>query len=84
MYELTCRISSGSVLLPEGFWCVTFRLSGTLDRLRKLDMVQHYKWIASSYRSDASGLGGKGSTRMRPKLHLPVFGHAVRVTGALA
>jgi hypothetical protein len=47
------------------------------SRLRKLDMVQHCKWIA--YGTD--GLGGKGCTRMRPKLHLPVLGHAFRVTG---
>jgi hypothetical protein len=77
-------VSNGPVrvLLPEGFWCVTYRLSGTLDRLRKLDMVQHCKWIA--YGTD--GLGGKGCTRMRPtrKLHLPVLGHAFRVTGVLA
>ncbi len=57
-------------------------LSGPLVRLRnlKLDMVQHCKLIA--YGSD--GLGGRGCTRMRPKLHLPVFGHAFRVTGVLA
>ena len=55
--------------MPEGYWCVTYRLYGTLDRLRKLDMVQHCKWIA--YGTDGSG--GKGCTRMRPKLHLPVF-----------
>ena len=47
-----------------------YRLSGTLDRLRKLDVVQHCKWIA--YGTD--GLGGKGCTRMCPKLHLPVLG----------
>jgi hypothetical protein len=37
--------------------------------LRKLDLVQHCKWIA--YGTD--GLGGKCCTppRMRPKLHLP-------------
>ncbi len=52
-----------------------YRLSGTLDRLRKLDMVQHCKCIA--YGTDGSG--GKGCTRMRPKLHLPVFGHAFRL-----
>jgi hypothetical protein len=46
--------------------------SGTFDRLRKIDMAQHCKWIA--YGTD--GLGGKGRTRMRPKLHLPVFGRA--------
>ncbi len=37
--------------------------------LRKLDMVQHCKWIAYGI----VGLGGKSCTRMRPKLHLPVF-----------
>jgi hypothetical protein len=26
----------------------------------------------------ADGLGGKGCTRMRPKLHLPVFEHAFK------
>ncbi len=71
-------------------WSVLFRKGrsvrgvGSLDRVRKLDMVQHCKWIA--YGTD--GLGGKGCTRMRPKLHLPVqvFGHAfrVRVTGVMA
>ncbi len=76
----TCRVSNGPVLLPEGYWCVTYRLSGTLDRLRKLDMVQHCKWIA--YGTDGSG--GKGCTRMRPKLHLPVLGHAFRVIGVMA
>jgi hypothetical protein len=54
--------------------------------VRKLDMVQHCKWIA--YRADGPGLGGKGCTRMRPKLHLPGFitmlGHAFRVTGIMA
>jgi hypothetical protein len=79
---MTCRVSNGPVLLPEGFWCVTYRLSGTLDRLlvRKLDMVQHCNWIACG----SDGLGGKGCTRMRPKLHLPVLGHAFRVTGFMA
>ena len=66
------------------YWFVTYRLSGSLDRLRKRDMVQHCKRIA--YGTDDSGLGGKGSTRMRPKfkLHLPVLGHAFRVTGVMA
>jgi hypothetical protein len=91
-----CRVSNlnGPVLLPEGLWCVTDRLSGTLDRrrrLRKLDMIDqhwhwHCKWIA--YGSDGFKLGGKGCTRMRPKLHLSraVLGHAFRlgVTGVLA
>jgi hypothetical protein len=78
--------SSSTVLLPEGFWCVTYRPSGTLDRLRKLDMVQHYKWILVAYGLGCDGLGGKGCqcTRMRPKLHLPVWGRAFRVTGVLA
>jgi hypothetical protein len=31
-----------------------------------------------------SPLFGRGCTHMRPKLHLPVFGHAFRVTGVLA
>ncbi len=26
----------------------------------------------------------KGCTRMRPKLHMPGFGHAFRVTGVMA
>ena len=64
----------------KAYWCVTYRLSGTLDRLRKLDMVQHCKWIACG----TDGLGGKGCTCMRPKLHLPVLGHAFRVTGFMA
>ncbi len=44
--------------------------------------LQHCKWIA--YGTD--GLGGKGCTRMRPKLHLPVcqWGDAFRVTGVMA
>ena len=46
---------------------VTYRLSGTLDRLRKLDMVRHCKWIA--YGTD--GLGGKGCTRMRRSCTCP-------------
>jgi hypothetical protein len=88
----SCRVSNGPVLLPEGYtilyWCVTYRLllSGTLDRLRKLDMVQHCKWIA--YGTDGSGGKLEGCTRMRPKLHpgLPVFGHAFpgRVIGGMA
>ena len=40
-------------------------------------MEQHCKWIVN-------GTGGKGCTRMRPKLHLPVLGHAFRVTGVMA
>ena len=55
-----------------------------LDGGCKLDMAlaQHCKWIACG----TDGLGGKGCTRMRPKLHLPVFGHwhAFRVTGFMA
>jgi hypothetical protein len=51
--------------------------SGALDRLCKLGMEQHCKWIV--YGTDS--LGGKGCTRMRPKLHLSVLGHAFRVTG---
>jgi hypothetical protein len=47
---------------------VTYRLSGTLDRLRKLHMVQHYKWIANGADANASGFGGKGCTRMRARL----------------
>ena len=79
LYEFTCHDSNGPVLLIRH---VTgpYRLSDTLDRLRKLDMVQHCKWIA--YGTDGSG--GKGCTRMRPKLHLPVIGHAFRVTGVMA
>ncbi len=77
LYELTCRaVSNGPVLLPRGFcqWCVTYRLSGTLrlDRLRKLDMVQHCKWKAYG----ADGLGGKGCTRMRRSFTCP-FGGAL-------
>ena len=60
LYELMCRVSNGPVLLREGFWCVTYRLSGTLDRLRKLDMVQHCKWIA--YGSDGLGVSWTVST----------------------
>ena len=53
---------------------VTYRLSGALDRLCKLDMEERCKWIVHG----TDGLSGKGCTRMRPnlKLHLPVLGHA--------
>jgi hypothetical protein len=50
----------------------------TVDRLRKLDMVQHCKWIA--YGTD--GVEGKGCTRMRRSctcLFLLASGHAFRV-----
>jgi hypothetical protein len=59
---------------------IVYLPSGTLDRLRKLDMVKHCKWIPYG----TEGSGGKGCSRMRPKLHLPVFGHAFRVTGVMA
>ncbi len=36
----------------------------------KLDMKQHCKWIVHG----TDDVGGKGCTRMRPKLHLPVLG----------
>ncbi len=36
----------------------------SLDRLCKLDMEQHCKWIVHGLGAD--GLGGKGCTRMRP------------------
>ena len=39
----------------------------------KLDMEQHCDWIVRG----TVGLRGKGCTRMRPKLHLPVLGHAL-------
>jgi hypothetical protein len=62
-----CRVSNGPVLLREleGVWCVTYRLSGTLDRLRKLDMVQHCKWILVAYGSDGLGVSGTVSTLLR-------------------
>ncbi len=73
-------VSNGPVLLPEGFWCVTYRLSGTLDRLRKLDMAQHCKRIAYG--------GGKGCMRMRRSCTCPFLGtlsvagtFSFRVTG---
>ena len=44
-------------------WYVTYRLSGILDRLRKLDMEQRCKWIV--YGTD--GLGGK----LRMHAHAP-------------
>ena len=71
-----CTSFAALAMVPT-YLFVTYRLSGTLDRLRKLDMVQHCKWIAY-------GLGGKGCTSMRPKLHLPVLGHAFRITGFMA
>ena len=43
-----------------------------LIALSKLDLEQHRKWIVHG----TAGLRGKGCTRMRPKLHLPVLGHA--------
>jgi hypothetical protein len=47
---------------------------------QNFDLEQHYKWIV--YGSD--GLGGKGCTRMRPKLQLPALRHAFRITGFMA
>ena len=46
----------------------------------KLDMEQHCKLIVH----ETDGLRGKGRTRMHPKLHLPVLGHAFRVTVVMA
>jgi hypothetical protein len=46
----------------------------------KLDMEQYCKLIVHG----TDGLRGKGRTRTRPKLHLPVFGHAFRVTVVMA
>ena len=43
-------------------------------------MEQHCKWIVHG----TVGLRGKGCTRMRPKLHLPVLGRALRATGDMA
>ena len=40
-------------------------LSGTLNRLFKLDMEQHCKWIVVD---GSDGLGGTGCTRMRPEV----------------
>ena len=40
-------------------------------------MEQHCDWIVHG----TVGLRGKGCTRMRPKLHLPVLGHALRASG---
>ncbi len=77
---LRAALATAPSFCQKAYWCVTYRLSGTLDRLRKLDMVRHCKWIACG----TDGLGGKGRTRMRPKLHLPVLGHAFRVTGFMA
>jgi hypothetical protein len=59
------------------------------DRLCKLDMEQHGKWVVYG----ADGLGDNflitlvlSCTRMRPKLHLPALGHAQasRITGIMA
>ena len=58
----------------------TDRPSATLDRLRKLDMERHCKWIVNG----TDGLGGRGCTRMRPTLLLPGLGHVFRVTGVMA
>ncbi len=62
-------LEKNELVLP-GPWqnnlnAVTYRLSGTLDRLRKLDMVQHCKWIGCGSAYGTDGLGGKGCTRMR-------------------
>ena len=40
-------------------------------------MEQHCDWIVHG----TAGLRGKGRTRMRPKLHLPALGHALRASG---
>ncbi len=50
--------------------------SGTLDRLCKLDMEQHCKWMV--YGPD----GFKGCTRMRTEV--AQLGHAFRITGFVA
>jgi hypothetical protein len=42
-------------------------------------MEQHCDWIVHG--TAQVGLRGKGCTRMRPKLHLPVLGHALRASG---
>jgi hypothetical protein len=57
-------------------------LVSTLDRLRKLDMVQHYKWIA--YGCDHYGLGGKGAKRQRLHAHAPEIAPARLFLGTLS
>ena len=74
-----CASFCAALAMVPTYQFVTYRLSGTLDRLRKLDMEQHCKCIVHG-----DGLGGKGCTRLRSKLHLPVLGHAFRVTGVMA
>ncbi len=56
----------------KAHWCVTYpsRLSGTLDRYASSIW---YSIANGSIACGTDGLGGKGCTRMRPKLHLPVF-----------
>ena len=58
-----CTSFAALAMVPT-YLFVTYRLSGTLGRLCKLDLEQHCKWIV--YGSD--GLGGKGCTRMRPEV----------------
>ncbi len=69
-----CSLLIHNGIPSRGGSCCRSSLSGALRitfKLRKLDMVlQHCKWIACG----TDGLGGKGCTRMRPKLHLPVLG----------
>ena len=56
-----CASFCAALAMVPTYQFVTYRLSGTLDRLRKLDMEQHCKGIVHG-----DGLGGKGCTRMRP------------------
>ena len=82
LYEILCRAATTSLSSNGPDLLIRhYRLSashgGTLDRLCKLDVEQHYNWIVYE------GLGGRGCTRMRRKLHLPraALGDAFRVTG---
>ena len=68
----SCTILSGkSTVKPNHTSETSVHTSESYILVGPRDMVRHCKWIA--YGSD--GLGGKGCTRMRPKLHLPVFWH---------
>jgi hypothetical protein len=68
--KLTCKCGS-DVLLAWGKGCTRSAYLVLLIALCqcKLDMERHCKWIVHG----ADGLQGKGCTRMRPKLHLPVL-----------
>ncbi len=80
LYELLCCASNGPDLLTRHVLVSIQVISYSCSLLCKLDMEQHCEWIVHG----TVGLRGKGCTRMRPKLHLPVpvRGHALRASGS--